>query len=171
LDAANIRIQPEMVKLSDIVRDVVQSMQREINGRPVEISADEPFRASAMDRRLIRLAVKQLLDNALKYSYPRTPLLIRVFEGEGTVSLEISNRGPAIPVEELSRIFDRFYRSPAVDRQIPGSGLGLTISQSIVRAHNGELTVASRPGETTFRLILPVRLQEAEHEREPRSRN
>ena len=171
LDTAHIRIQPEMAKLNDIVREVVGSMQREIDDRPVEICAEDPFHASAMDRRLIRLALKQLLDNALKYSYPRTPLMIRIISGEGTVSVEISNRGAAIPAEEQGRIFDRFYRSPAVERQIPGSGLGLTIAQSIVRAHNGELTVTSRPGETTFRLTLPVQLKEGEHELGSHSRH
>ena len=56
-----------------------------------------------------------------------------------------------------ARIFDRFYRSPSVQQQMPGSGLGLSIAQSIAQAHDGDLTVTSRPGETTFRLTLPVR--------------
>ena len=171
LDAEHIRIQPEMARLSDVVRDVVGSMNREIDDRSVEISAGEPFRASPMDRRLIRLALKQLLDNALKYSYPRTPLRIKVADGESAVSMEISNRGPAIPDEEQGRIFDRFYRSPAVERRIPGSGLGLAIAQSIVRAHNGDLTVTSSSGETIFRLSLPVQLKEAGHERGPHPRD
>ncbi len=68
--------------------------------------------------------------------------------------------GKGIPADEQLRIFDRFYRSPAVKRQIPGSGLGLSIAHGIVRAHNGELTVSSRPGLTTFRITLPVLRQE-----------
>jgi two-component system OmpR family sensor kinase len=138
------------------VRQVVDSMQTEIDNRPIEITADEPLRTSAVDRRLIRLALKQLLDNALKYSFPTTPLLIRVFDSDSTVTVEITNRGQGIPAEEQGRIFERFYRSPAVQGKIPGSGLGLTISQSIARAHQGELFVSSRPGETTFRLTLPA---------------
>ncbi len=114
------------------------------------------LQASSIDRRLIRLALKQLLDNALKYSYPRTPISIRVYDADRTVTVEITNQGQAISAEEQSRIFERFYRSPELQQKIPGSGLGLTIAQSIVRAHKGDLTVISRPGENTFRMSLPA---------------
>jgi len=69
--------------------------------------------------------------------------------------VDVANQGAAIPPEDLARIFDRFYRAERIRNQIPGSGLGLTIASSIARAHRGELTVSSRPGETTFRLSLP----------------
>jgi two-component system sensor histidine kinase KdpD len=159
LDMAHIKVQPEPSMLSELVRQVVDSMQTEIDNRPIEIAAEEHLRTTAVDRRLIRLALKQLLDNALKYSFPNTPLLIRVFDGDSTVTVEITNRGLGIPAEEQGRIFERFYRSPAVQNKIPGSGLGLTISQSIARAHQGELFVSSRPGETTFQLTLPAQVR------------
>jgi two-component system OmpR family sensor kinase len=53
-------------------------------------------------------------------------------------------------------LFERFYRSPSVKNQVPGFGLGLAIANNIVLAHHGELTVNSRPGETTFRVTLPL---------------
>jgi signal transduction histidine kinase len=159
LDTAHIKIQPEQSKMSEVVSDVVGSMQTEIDKRSIEIDAKEQLQTSAMDRRLIKLALKQLIDNALKYSYPQTPLSIRVYDADGTVTVEITNRGEAISAEEQSRIFDRFYRSPAVQKKIPGSGLGLTIAQSIVRAHQGDLTVISRAGETTFRMTLPAQIK------------
>ena len=65
-----------------------------------------------------------------------------------------------IAIEEQARIFERFYRSPSIKNQIPGSGLGLCIAHSIVQSHNGELSVSSRPGPTTFRIILPVLKEE-----------
>lgn len=159
LDTAHIEVQPEPSKMSEVVSEVIDSMQTEIDSRPIEVSSGEQLRTSALDRRLIKLALKQLLDNALKYSFPRTPLTIRVYDGDDTVIVEITNRGREIPAGEQARIFERFYRSPAVQRSIPGSGLGLTIAQSIVRAHQGDLSVVSRPGETTFRLTLPAQLE------------
>jgi signal transduction histidine kinase len=106
------------------------------------------------------MAVKQVLDNALKYSPPQSPVTVRVRPGSlsagEAVAIEITDQGDGIPAHEQSRIFERFYRSPSVKRLIPGSGLGLSIVDSIVRAHNGELSVTSRPGETTFRVILPA---------------
>ena len=81
---------------------------------------------------------------------------MRVSNGSGGIAIEVVDRGAGIPAQEQSRIFERFYKSPSVKQRIPGSELGLTIAYSIVRAHNCDLTVASRPGETTFRLTLPL---------------
>lgn len=159
LDTAHIKIQPEPSRMSELVSDVIGSMQTVIDKRPIDIDAKEQQRTSALDRRLIKLALKQLIDNALKYSDPKTPLSIRVYDTDGTVAVEITNHGQAISAEEKSRIFDRFYRGPAVRKKIPGSGLGLTIAQSIVRAHQGDLTVISRAGATTFRMTLPAQIR------------
>ena len=68
----------------------------------------------------------------------------------------VTDCGKGIPALEQSRIFERLYRSPSVEHQVPGSGLGLSIAQNIVRAHQGDLIVVSRPGETTFQLTLPA---------------
>ncbi len=154
LDTSDIRVHTELSDVGAIVREVVDSMRNEIDGRPVNVVCDE-HPAVSIDRRLVKLAVKQLLDNALKYSSPDTPVTVRVHNGNG-VTVAVTDHGKGIPVQEQTRIFERLYRSPAVQNQIPGSGLGLSIAQSIVRAHHGDLTVASRPGETTFRLTLPA---------------
>jgi two-component system, OmpR family, sensor histidine kinase KdpD len=154
LDTADIRVHTELSDVGAIVREVVASMRNEIDGRPVNVVCDE-HPSIAIDRRLVKLAVKQLVDNALKYSSPDTPVTVRVHNGDG-VTVAVTDYGKGIPVQEQPRIFERLYRSPAVQSQIPGSGLGLSIAQSIVRAHHGDLIVTSRPGETTFQLTLPV---------------
>jgi signal transduction histidine kinase len=99
--------------------------------------------------------LKQLLDNALKYSLADTPVAIRVRAEGQTVSVEVVNQGAAIAPEDLGRIFDRFYRADSVRDRIPGSGLGLTIASSIARAHGGDVRASSHPGETACRLVLP----------------
>jgi two-component system sensor histidine kinase KdpD len=155
LDTANIQVETEPSDVDEIVREVVASMRSDIDDRPVNVVCDEHQTTIALDRRLIKLAIKQLLDNALKYSPTDAPVTVRVHNGRG-VTVAITDYGKGIPVQEQSRIFDRLYRSPSVQNQILGSGLGLSIAQNIVRAHHGELTVTSRPGETTFRLTLPT---------------
>ena len=70
--------------------------------------------------------------------------------------LDVRNRGNPIPAHEQGRVFERFYRSPAVKRQCPGSGLGLSIALRIAQAHRGNLTVTSGRDETTFRISLPI---------------
>jgi len=155
LDTANIRVHTEPSHVDEIVREVVASMRNEIDDRPVNVICDDHPSPIAIDRRLVKLAIKQLLDNALKYAPPDTPVTVRVHNGSG-VTIEVTDYGKGIPIQEQSRIFERLYRSPSVQNQIPGSGLGLSIAQNIVRAHHGDLIVTSRPGETTFQLTLPA---------------
>jgi two-component system sensor histidine kinase KdpD len=155
LDTANIRVHTEPSHIDEIVREVVASMHNEIDDRPVKVICDDHTPPIAIDRRLFKLALKQLLDNALKYAPPDTPVTVRVHNGNG-VTVAVTDYGKGIPMQEQSRIFDRLYRSPSVQNQIPGSGLGLSIAQNIVRAHHGDLIVTSRPGETTFQLTLPA---------------
>jgi two-component system, OmpR family, sensor histidine kinase KdpD len=156
LDTSDIRVHTEPSNMAEIVREVVSSMRNEIDDRPVNVVCDQHPCTIAIDRRLVRLAVKQLLDNARKYAPPGTPVNIQVQDGSGVVTVAVTDYGHGIPPSEQSRIFERLYRGPSTQNQIPGSGLGLSIAQNIVRAHRGDLTVTSRPGETTFRLTLPA---------------
>ena len=160
LDTAHIEIQPVLSDLATVVGEEVASVCAEADGRAGHLSGDSSPVPIAFDRRLVRLAVRQLLDNAFKYSPPGTPVFVRVEQDESGATIEIANTGPGIALSEQSRIFRRFYRSPAVQHQVPGTGLGLSIAYSIARAHHGDLTVSSRPGETAFRLTLPRMLKE-----------
>jgi two-component system sensor histidine kinase KdpD len=77
LDSAHIEINPEVSDIIEIIKEVVHSMKSGLEGRPLEISHDERIFTSAFDRRLIKLAIKQVIDNAVKYSPSGTPLEIR----------------------------------------------------------------------------------------------
>ncbi len=157
LDSANIEIRAEPSNVTEIVKEVVAAMQSDIDSRPLDLVFEETPGSIAIDRRLVRLAVKQLVDNALKYSPPTEPVTINVHNGTGMITVAVTDHGRGIPAQERDRVFDRLYRSPSIERQVPGSGLGLSIAQSIARAHHGDLTVTSKPGETTFRLTLPAK--------------
>jgi two-component system sensor histidine kinase KdpD len=167
LDTGQIKVNPELSDITEIIDEVIDSLRTEIQGRSLEIVREDEVPLSAFDRNLIKLAIKQLVDNALKYSPPGTPLKIRVRQDNSSIEVKVTDYGKGIPVSEQSRIFERFYRSPSVQSQIPGSGLGLSIAQNIMRAHSGDLTVTSRPGETTFRLVLPVESKGEQIERRP----
>jgi len=156
LDTTHIDVHPQLSDVQETIRECVASMESEINDRLLEIGCDKQPPNIAFDRRLMKLAIKQIIDNALKYSPADKPVAVRALASNGILTIEITDHGPGVPAEEQTRIFHRFYRSPSVKDQIPGSGLGLTIARSIAQAHNGDLTVTSRPGETTFRITLPT---------------
>jgi two-component system sensor histidine kinase KdpD len=160
LDTAHIEVHPEISNLQDTLQDVLASLQTEIDERRVCVVCEEKLPSMAFDRRLMKLAIKQLLDNAIKYSPSDTPIEIQVRESSGGLAMEITDHGEGIPVDEQERVFERFYRSPLVKNQIPGSGLGLSIANSIVQAHSGELSVSSQPGRTTFGMSLPIFISE-----------
>ena len=157
LESDHIQLRRELTDPRELIEDVVASLHTQIDNRPVEIRSEGSLPQLPLDRRLLKLALKQVLDNALKYSPPRSPVTVRVSNGVLTPSISRSPiAGPGIPEQEQSRVFERFYRSPSVKNQVPGFGLGLAIANNIVQAHHGELTVNSRPGETTFRVTLPL---------------
>jgi two-component system, OmpR family, sensor histidine kinase KdpD len=155
LDNAHIDLNLEICDPAEVVREAVASIRTEIASRPVGVTCEADLGQFAIDRRLVRLAIRQLLDNALKYSSPQSPVEIRVSGSEDASVIEVANRGADIPAREQARIFERFYRGAGVKEQIPGSGLGLSIAGRIVEAHRGGLTVESEAGETTFRVRLP----------------
>ena len=156
LDITNIDVRLEPSDILGTVRDVVSSMRNEIDNRELQITEDDSLPLISIDQRLVKLALKQLLDNALKYSSPNTPVEIRAKQGDNALSLEVTDHGAGIPSQEQSKIFERFYRAPSVRQRIPGSGLGLSIASRIALAHKGDLSVRSQPGETAFRLTLPL---------------
>jgi len=163
LDSQHIQVDLELASLDETAREVLDSMKEAFADREIIYKAPESLPAVPMDRRLVKLAVKQLLDNALKYSPANTPVTMQAFQLDGIVGLEVTDFGKGIPSEEQHRVFERFYRGSSVQDQVPGSGLGLSIAHRILEAHKGDLTVNSRRGETTFRMELPVNGTEIQH--------
>ena len=105
------------------------------------------------DAELLGLALRQLVDNALKYSSPGTVIELDAAMG-ATADLVVRNSGPAIPEHERDRIFERFVRG-SQSAPLSGSGMGLAIVRRIARAHGGDVTASSGGGVTEFRLSLP----------------
>jgi two-component system sensor histidine kinase SenX3 len=110
------------------------------------------------DRRQLVSAMTNLLDNAVKYSEPGQSVVVRAASDGHEVSMVVEDHGVGIPVRDLDRIFERFYRvDQARSRETGGTGLGLSIVRHVARNHGGEVTVSSREGEgSTFMLVLPV---------------
>ncbi|MGH8448079.1 heavy metal sensor histidine kinase [Pseudomonas sp.] len=106
------------------------------------------------DRGMLRRAFSNLLDNALRFTPPGGEVRVRIDDG---VRLSIENTGDGIPAELLPRLFDRFYRADPARREGSSehAGLGLAITQSIVRAHGGRIYCESEAGLTRFVIELP----------------
>lgn len=113
------------------------------------------------DRHLLELALNNLLDNAAKYSHAPAQITIALAQADDAVSVCVSDRGIGIPPENMERIFERFYRVDKVhSRKVGGSGLGLSIVETIIDKHFGRIAVQSTVGVgTTFSLVFPRQTQ------------
>ena len=122
------------------------------------------------DRDRLDQVLVNLLSNASKYSPAGTAIQLEVTAGTSDLRVVVRDRGIGIAEEDQHRIFAKFFRVDREEtRSIPGTGLGLSIVKSIVDRHDGEITVASRPGRgTTFSFWIPTRIRRAQAPRQIR---
>ncbi|MGC9316367.1 MAG: sensor histidine kinase, partial [bacterium] len=111
------------------------------------------------DESLLEIAVSNLLHNAIKYTLPKGEIKIRILSGESSVTISIEDNGIGIPIEDIPRIFERFYTvDKSRSNSLYGTGLGLSIVKHIALLHSGEIAVESSPGAgSSFSLSLPLR--------------
>ncbi len=117
------------------------------------------------DRGMLKQVMRILCDNAVKYSPKGSTITLGVQKTESGCTLSMSDHGPGIPKEELSRIFERFYRCDSARKtESSGHGLGLSIARIIVMGHGGQLRVRSKVGAgTTFYVDLPLTQDKVRH--------
>ncbi|MBS4097461.1 MAG: HAMP domain-containing protein [Sulfuricella sp.] len=109
---------------------------------------------------ILRLAVINLLDNAIKYAPPAGRVVVRASRNDTEAILEVADSGSGIPPEHQERIFERFYRTGAArDRAAGGFGLGLAVARWAVETHGGQVKVAASSSRgSVFRIVLPLRI-------------
>ncbi|MFC1500179.1 ATP-binding protein [Candidatus Zixiibacteriota bacterium] len=149
----------ESFSLKDLAEEVVDSIGilAEEKHQELNISIDEDVWVSA-DRSMIRHALINLLDNAIRYTQPKGTIDVRVdVPREGYGSIELNDTGPGIPLDEQTQVFERFHQIAVETREDgTGSGLGLAIAKWAVHLNDGEIELESEPGSgSTFRIILP----------------
>jgi two-component system phosphate regulon sensor histidine kinase PhoR len=159
LEAEGRRPAMEECDIGGLLREAVDSVAFQTRKKRIPITLEFPPGLRAMVRGpLIIQGVVNLLDNAIKYGPPDSPVVLRAFVKKGELFIEVQDRGPGIPAEHLERIFERFYRvDRARSREAGGTGLGLSIVRHIAVLHRGRAEVESHAGEgSLFRIRLPV---------------
>lgn len=118
----------------------------------------EPYQILADENRLYHMLLN-LIDNAIKYSPEKSKIFVRILFGSDTLSMQVQDEGPGIREADLPRIFDKYYRSAPTNKQ-PGAGLGLSVVQAIVEAHEGRIVASNHPsGGARFTVTLPGTLR------------
>jgi len=158
-DAGTVRLSPERVDLADLARGVVTSLGVLAEERRQRFRVDASVAVPVLaDRLVLRDAIANVVDNALKYGPAESAIDVTVQRDGAQAMLTIADEGPGIPAEHRARIFDRFYRvDEGRSREMGGTGLGLAIAKWAVEANGGTIAlVSSAHRGATFRIALPV---------------
>ncbi len=148
--------------ICDLV-DAVTRHHSRTYGRHIDVHVADDVPLIYVDGREIEIVLRNLLENAEKYSPPHGNIRLQVWQEGADVHFTVTDEGPGIPPEDRERIFDHFYRGNGERHHTPGTGLGLAICRRIVEAHGGRIWVEDAPGGgACFHFTIP--LQEGEDE-------
>lgn len=159
LDAGQERTPAGLVPLASVAADVVGRLQPMAREHQVDISLDtEMCKGAMVDAGPLALVLRNVLDNAIKFSPRESRVHVRAADDGAGVQLTVSDRGPGLNEADLPFVFDRFYRGtgPRVG-EVEGFGLGLALSQAIMQAYGGKIEASNQEGGgAVFTLILPA---------------
>jgi signal transduction histidine kinase len=151
----------QTVEIVGLLQQLADQYQLIGEQKDLSILAELPSQSVTLlaDPDLLQQALKNLLDNACKYTPQHGTVKVKMFTQMRRISIQIIDSGIGIPTEDLPHIFERFYRvDTARTRSSGGFGLGLAIAQQIILAHAGQITVSSIVNQgTTFQVCLPLK--------------
>ncbi len=156
LESGAIRPNKELNHPGEVIGSAIARLEKKLEGRALTTHIPPDLPLVPMDSLLIEQVLVNLLDNSLKYTPPKSPIEISARGGKGQLVVEVADRGPGLPEEDLIHLFDKFYRGPQ-DGRTSGAGLGLSICKGFIQIHGGTITAQNRPGGgALFRLTLPL---------------
>jgi len=158
IEAGSLPYVMRRIDLNDVVRAVLEERRPTLDGVDVRFDAPDPAMVEGDADRLHQV-VGNLVSNAVKFSLGRAPVRIATTAADGEVRLSVRDVGIGIASEDMAKLFQRFVRipQPGDQERIPGTGLGLYISRTIVQAHRGRIWAESSPGQgSTFHVALPA---------------
>ncbi len=160
LDAGAKPLSLNMVDIEGIVRQVFDILQPLANASGMRLTVEAVGDASAMaDVPLISGAILNLVSNAIKYGQPNTEVSVACVRQCDEILIRVHNIGRPISQDEISRIFDPYYRASNVDSSKAGWGLGLAFVRRIAEKHGGTVRAESRTDGTTFEIRLPAKFE------------
>jgi two-component system phosphate regulon sensor histidine kinase PhoR len=169
IEAGMVRVEVEAVRLYALVNDVLSALASRAEARAITLKNEVASQAIVhADARRLEQMLTNLVHNAIKFNRENGSVTIN-HERRERDRISVVDTGDGIRPEHIKRIFERFYRvDRARSREMGGTGLGLAIVKHLARAHGGEVSVQSTPGEgSTFVIELPLSMSEKLEQQEP----
>jgi two-component system sensor histidine kinase KdpD len=157
LESGAMRFKQEACDIQDLVGSALEDLGQRLGNRSISIDIPPEIPLIQLDFVLVERVLVNVIDNALKYSPADTPIEIKAHAAGAFMEIEVADRGTGIPPEDLTRIFDKFYRVQRPDN-VSGTGLGLSISKGIVQAQGGFIAAENRQGGGTI-ITISIPLQ------------
>lgn len=154
LDNVSVLTDITRFNLSEQLRHCVLMLEKKWGEKNQEIEIDLPEYYVSGNEDMLSEVWINLLDNAIKFSPEGGKIIVKVFQRDKSLSVEVRNTGEEIPGKDLDRIFDKFYQTDPSHATV-GNGLGLSICKRIVELHKGTISVTSTFGLTVFTVSLP----------------
>ncbi|MBH8554130.1 PAS domain S-box protein [Nostocaceae cyanobacterium CENA357] len=155
-ESAKINFEPRPLELVQFCNDLVAQMQMSSSQCQINFGSQLDCLVACMDKKLLESILKNLLDNAIKYSASNNTVDFQLWCEREHVIFQIKDQGIGIPVADQECLFEPFYRGSNID-DIPGTGLGLSILKTLVDLHKGQINVESEVGVgSKFTVILPL---------------
>ena len=159
IEVGAVSLDRQRVRLPDFLGDTLESVSRvgKREDLTFELEVSEEICSVYIDKQLIRVAVSNLLTNAIKYNREGGSVTLTAEESENALTISVRDTGVGISAADQDRIFKKFFRTADAREQVQGGhGLGLTLVKQVAELHGGEIRVASAPGEgSAFSLVLP----------------
>ena len=162
VEASKLGFTPAPLSVEELIGKFIDEQNSVTNGKcPIQLESEIGTDAARGDEALLRHIFSNLISNAVKYSPPGAPVMIRIRREGVNAICTVTDSGIGIPEEDLAHLFEAFNRASNVG-DIPGTGLGLVIVKRCVELHDGTIGLTSKRGEgTTFTVTLPVYRQDA----------
>lgn len=155
LESGTIQLSKQLYSLEEIIGTALNKLEKQLANRPIFIQLPKLVPLIPLDNILIGQVFINLIENAIKFTPPDSPIEISAEFKVQSAIIKISDRGPGIPAKEMEKIFNKFYRGQKPETN--GIGLGLAICKGIIQTHRGKIWVESRNGEgATFCFTLPM---------------
>jgi two-component system sensor histidine kinase KdpD len=156
IESGAIKLRLEPGDIQDMIGTALDQLDKRVANRKVLVNVPDDFPLVPLDFSLMVQVLVNVLDNAVKYSPEYCSIEVSAELVDNIVSIKIADRGEGIPPEDLTRIFDKFYRVQRPE-SVSGTGLGLSISKGIIEAHGAQISAHNRDGGGTIVIIeLPL---------------
>jgi two-component system sensor histidine kinase KdpD len=147
IDAKKLKLETKPLHARELINLAILSLGERAGSNQLEIDAPDNLPLVRVDPELLSQALKQLIDNAIKYSPSNSVITISAREADGLLSIGVRDHGQGLTELEQSHVFEKFYRGRHDRSAIQGTGMGLAIAREIVEAHGGSVAVESQMGE------------------------